>query len=98
LGLEHRIGSLDPGKRADVVRFGGTVELAAIHDPYQQLVYAASPRTVSDVWVDGARLVADGELTRLDEREQVERCRPLAVDLAVASGLVDQGLSWLATT
>jgi hypothetical protein len=74
------------------------VELAAIHDPYQQLVYAASPRTVSDVWVDGARLVADGELTRLDEREQVERCRPLAVDLAVASGLVDQGLSWLATT
>jgi cytosine/adenosine deaminase-related metal-dependent hydrolase len=98
LGLDHRIGSLDPGKRADVVRFGGTVELAAIHDPYQQLVYAASPRTVSDVWVDGARLVADGELTRLDEREQVERCRPLAVDLAVASGLVDQGLSWLATT
>ncbi len=98
LGLDDRIGSLEPGKRADVVLFGGTVELAAIHDPYQQLVYASSPRTVSDVWVEGAQLVADGTLTRLDEREQIERCRPLAVELAVASGLVDKGFSWIATT
>ena len=98
LGLDDRIGSLEPGKRADIVLFSGTAELAAVHDPYQQLVYAASPRSVSDVWVDGIRLVAGAAPTLLDEREQIERCRPLATRLAIDAGLVEQGFSWLGTT
>lgn len=95
LGLDDRIGSLEPGKRADLALFGGTAELAAIHDPYQQLVYCTSPRSVSDVWVDGVRLVSDSQPTQLSEREQVERCRPLATELVAASGLVDRGISML---
>lgn len=98
LGLEDEIGALEPGKRADLVRFAGTVELATIHDPYQQVVYCTSPRSVADVWVDGRRLLVDGETTELDETASVEACRPLAIELAERAGLIASGASWLPTT
>lgn len=87
LGLDARIGSLEVGKRADVVHLGGSLETAVLHDPVQQLVYGSSPRAVRDVWVDGRRLVADHHPTTVDEAEQIAACRPLAVQLATAAGL-----------
>ena len=98
LGVADRVGSLEPGKRADVVLVGGTAELANIHDPYQQVAFCTSPRSVSDVWVDGRRLLADGVLTALDEAEQIARCRPLAETLVREAGLVKGGLSHLCET
>ncbi|NIA24523.1 MAG: amidohydrolase family protein [Gammaproteobacteria bacterium] len=95
LGVADRIGSLEPGKRADVVLLGGTAELANIHDPYQQIAYCISPRSVSDVWVDGRRLLAAGVPTTVDEAEQIARCRPLAETLVRESGLVAEGMSRL---
>ncbi|MEY3020344.1 MAG: hypothetical protein RLZZ272_1328 [Actinomycetota bacterium] len=95
LGLDERIGSLEVGKRADVVLVEGTVEVANLHDPVQQLVYATSPRSVRDVWVDGRHVLAEGHVTTVDEAEQVARCRPLARDLARASGLAARGFSAL---
>jgi Amidohydrolase family len=54
LGLDRLVGSLEPGKRADLVLLdGNTSEPATIHDPWQQAVYCATARCVSDVWVDG---------------------------------------------
>ena len=87
LGIDSRVGSLEPGKRADVVLLDPTVELAAIHDPYQQVVYCAGPRSVSNVWVDGRRLLADGRLTTIDETEQIVRGRSLARAVASRAGL-----------
>ncbi|MDE0288550.1 MAG: amidohydrolase [bacterium] len=87
LGIDGRVGSLEPGKRADVVLLDPTVELAAIHDPYQQAVYCAGPRSVSNVWVDGHRLLADGRLTTIDETEQIVRGRSLARAVAARAGL-----------
>ncbi|GIU97846.1 MAG: N-ethylammeline chlorohydrolase [Actinomycetota bacterium] len=98
LGLDDRIGSLEPGKRADVVRLAGTVELATVHDPYQQVVFCAGPRSVRDAWVEGHRLLADGALVDLDEDGVIEASRPLARELAERAGLVEAGLSWLPTT
>ncbi|MEO8142949.1 MAG: TRZ/ATZ family hydrolase [Betaproteobacteria bacterium] len=61
LGLETRIGSLRPGKAADLaaVRLAGP-ELVPCYDPASQLVYAAGRQQVTDVWVAGKRLVCDG--------------------------------------
>lgn len=98
LGMADRIGSLEPGKRADVVLLGGTAELANIHDPYQQVVYCTSPRSVLDVWVDGRRLLADGALTTIDEAEQIAKCRPLAEQLVRESGLATERMSRLCET
>jgi cytosine/adenosine deaminase-related metal-dependent hydrolase len=95
LGLDGRIGSLEPGKRADVVRLrGDRPGLANVHDPRQQVVYCASVADVADVWVDGARRVMDGHLVDHDLAALVEASRPLAADLVTRAGL--QGFSWLA--
>jgi 5-methylthioadenosine/S-adenosylhomocysteine deaminase len=95
LGLDGLVGSLEPGKRADVVRLrGDRPGLANIHDPRQQVVYCCSPADVADVWVDGVRRVADGRLVDHDPAALVEASRPLAAELATRAGL--QGLSRLA--
>jgi len=88
LGLERRIGSLEPGKRADVVRLrGDRPGLANVHDPRQQVVYCTSPSDVADVWVDGARRVMDGHLVGHDLAALVEASRPLAAELVALAGL-----------
>jgi len=67
LGLDARIGSIEPGKSADLaaVRLG-EVETAPVHHVVSQLVYAASRRQVSDVWIEGRRVLENGETTTLD--------------------------------
>jgi 5-methylthioadenosine/S-adenosylhomocysteine deaminase len=70
LGLEDRIGSLEPGKRADMAAVNlEAPELLPCYDPLSHLVYAAGREHVTQVWVDGERVVEDGQLTRLDPRE-----------------------------
>lgn len=68
LGLAEEIGSVQPGKWADLC----CVDLARpatwpVYDPVAQLVYAATRSQVADVWVAGRRMVADGCLARMDE-------------------------------
>ena len=95
LGLEGTVGSLQPGRRADVVRLrGDRPGLANVHDPRQQVVYCTSPADVADVWVDGVRRVAGGELVGHDLAALVAASRPLAAELASRAGL--GGLSRLA--
>ncbi len=67
LGLDHETGSLEVGKRADlvVVRTDG-VQVAPVTDPVATLVYATQARDVEHVFVDGRSLVKQGELTTLD--------------------------------
>ncbi len=90
LGLDDRIGTLEPGKRADIVRFHGLgAGLATVHDPYQQLVYCASPQDVADVWVDGVARVRGGSLVDLDLPALVAASRPLADELVTRAGMQD---------
>jgi cytosine/adenosine deaminase-related metal-dependent hydrolase len=88
LGLDGLVGSLEPGRRADVLRLAGDRPgLANVHDPTQQLVYCASPADVADVWVDGRRRVAGGRLVGHDLAALVRASRPLAVELVTRAGL-----------
>jgi 5-methylthioadenosine/S-adenosylhomocysteine deaminase len=88
LGLNGLVGSLEPGKRADVVRLDGDRPgLANVHDPYQQVVYCTSPTDVADVWVDGHRRVMDGHLVDHDLAGLVDVSRPLAAELVTRAGL-----------
>jgi cytosine/adenosine deaminase-related metal-dependent hydrolase len=93
LGLDAAIGSLEPGKRADVVLFQDAVEVGVLHDPAGQLVYGASPRAVADVLVDGVRVVRDHRVVTVDEREQLAVCRPLVARIARDAGFAASGVS-----
>jgi 5-methylthioadenosine/S-adenosylhomocysteine deaminase len=70
LGLDGQIGSLVPGKSADMTAVDlSSPELAPCYDPVSHLVYAAGREHVSHVWVNGELLVEKGRLTRLESAE-----------------------------
>jgi 5-methylthioadenosine/S-adenosylhomocysteine deaminase len=75
LGLGARIGSIEPGKRADLAALAlRGPELTPCYDPVSHLVYAAGREHVTHVWVEGELLVRDGALANpaagLDTRWQ----------------------------
>ncbi|MBI3899088.1 MAG: TRZ/ATZ family hydrolase [Gammaproteobacteria bacterium] len=76
LGLDDRIGSLTVGKAADItaVDLSG-IATQPIYDPVSQLVYAAGRDQVTDVWVNGRRLLADRRLVELDETVVLDKAR-----------------------
>jgi len=70
LGLEREIGSIVPGKQADLA----AVELSALetlpcYDPVSDLLYAAGREHVTHAWVAGEPCLADRRLTGLDVDE-----------------------------
>lgn len=76
LGLGDRIGSLVPGKWADVCAIRlDDVESAPLYHPLSQIVYASGRQQVTDVWVAGEHLLRDRVLTRLDEAGILARAR-----------------------
>jgi 5-methylthioadenosine/S-adenosylhomocysteine deaminase len=88
LGLDDRVGSLDLGKRADIVRFTGLRPgLAIVHDPYQQVALCSSPSDVADVWVDGQQRVADTELVDWSLTDLVLDAKPAGIELARKANL-----------
>lgn len=63
LDLGDQVGSLQVGKRADVITVQrNSLALQPWHDPRAGLAYAARGLDVQDVWVDGQPRVADGKL------------------------------------
>lgn len=67
LGWEQAIGSLEPGKFADLaaVRLD-SIETQPMYSVISQLVYAAGRHLVSDVWIAGERKLRDGTLCDID--------------------------------
>jgi 5-methylthioadenosine/S-adenosylhomocysteine deaminase len=67
LGLEAEIGSLEPGKWADLIAIDlGGPETLPVYDPVSHIVYAAGRQQVTDVWVAGRRLLEHRRLTSID--------------------------------
>ncbi|MCT9078333.1 amidohydrolase family protein [Streptomyces fulvoviolaceus] len=63
-GLEHRTGSLTPGKRADVVAIDATaLNVAPVHDAAAAVTLSADVSNVETVIVDGVVRKRDGRLT-----------------------------------
>jgi len=69
LGLEALVGSLVPGKFADLCAIGfGEPELTPCYDPVSHLVYSAGRAQVSHVWVAGEIRLEQGKLVGFDNR------------------------------
>lgn len=88
LGLHDTVGSIEPGKRADlaVVHLGGA-HAEPGGDVYSRLVYACTSRDVRHVLVDGRVVVKRGEHQTLDEGEVLANARREAKKLVARAGL-----------
>ncbi len=76
MGLDHRIGSLESGKAADIVAIEiGELETLPLYNPASQLVYANNSHRVSHLWVNGRSLLKKGELQTLNTRELAVKAR-----------------------
>jgi 5-methylthioadenosine/S-adenosylhomocysteine deaminase len=74
LGLEKEIGSIEVGKKADLV----TIQLSELHtsprpaDILSSIVYSAVASDIQTVLVDGRILMKDRKLLTLDERQVID--------------------------
>ena len=67
LGLDNEIGSIEPGKLADLTAIDlDTINCWPVHNPVSHLAYAVKASQVSHVWVGGKELLSDGVLQSID--------------------------------
>jgi 5-methylthioadenosine/S-adenosylhomocysteine deaminase len=89
LGLDQEIGSLEPGKRADIT----IINLDNVHmtprpsDPSSTVVYAAQSSDVRTVIIDGQTVMRDRQLLTLNEREVIDEAEREAALLSKRAGL-----------
>ena len=67
VGLADRIGSLEPGKKADIViRTNNIPEVHPTTDPISSLIYSSGSKSVDTVIIDGKIVIENGSPTRVD--------------------------------
>jgi 5-methylthioadenosine/S-adenosylhomocysteine deaminase len=78
LGMDAEVGSLEKGKKADLVLFDGRrAEWSALLDPVNNLVYAADGRSVRMVVADGRVVVDEGRVVFADEAAVADRVQEI---------------------
>jgi cytosine/adenosine deaminase-related metal-dependent hydrolase len=88
LGLEAEIGSLEVGKKADMVLFDTRrPEWRTLFNPVNTLVYSADGRSVHTVIVDGRVVVENGQACYVDEWELIRRVQTLGENLLKRTGV-----------
>ncbi len=93
LGWSDRVGSLEPGKLADLILVDlNQPHLAPVHDPVSVLVYNASGRDVTHVMVGGRFLVEDRRLRTGDVQEIITNAQEVAQRVWHAGGLKPIGV------
>ena len=87
LGLDNEIGSIEVGKRADLVVFDTRrAEWSALLDPVNNLIYAADGRSVRTVIADGRVVVEDGRVLFANEGRVADRVQELGEALLTRTG------------
>lgn len=87
VGLDGVTGSIELGKRADIVVVGTDhPAMAPVHDPVSALVYSALGHEVTDVFIDGRAVMRGGRVTSVDERAVMALSRKAADDLTARAG------------
>jgi 5-methylthioadenosine/S-adenosylhomocysteine deaminase len=76
LGFGDRVGSIEPGKQADLVCVDlDALETQPLHHVISQLVYACGRHQVTDVWIAGQRRLRERALVDMDEAALVANAR-----------------------
>jgi 5-methylthioadenosine/S-adenosylhomocysteine deaminase len=92
-GLQHMIGSLEVGKRADIViRSTDMAEMMPSIDPAHQLVAVGHGPTANTVFVNGRVVLRDGKPTRVDGRSIFAKAQKSVQQIVDRLGLKPPGL------
>jgi 5-methylthioadenosine/S-adenosylhomocysteine deaminase len=76
LHMEKEIGSLEAGKKADLVVLNlGVPNAVPTYDVYSQIVYSLKASEVETVMIGGKTVMKDGKLLKVDEASVVEKAR-----------------------
>lgn len=90
LGWDDEIGSLEPGKQADLVFFDTNHHEWTPYDrPEQALVWSASIASIAETWVAGRAVYADGKVQTIDEDALRAEARERAAAIIARAGLHD---------
>ena len=93
-GMAAELGSLEPGKRADIVLRGrGAAEAYPDNNACHVLALNMGPGSVDTVLVDGRIVFADGHSTRVDERQIYQEVSDSVAERARRLG-IDPGPAW----
>ena len=99
VGLEKEIGSLETGKKADLVIFDPyeCAKAVPLHNPCSTLVYSASMKNITGVLVDGREIMRDGVILTVDDEKKVLReAQQCAENLCIRGGITNrmEGHKW----
>ena len=87
LGLDRTIGSLEAGKRADLIIVSmASARQTPLYDPISHLVYATRGDDVQTTIVNGKVLMRDRKMLTLDERAVLADARKQAGTVRAAVG------------
>lgn len=83
LGMGKDTGSLEVGKKADIIVIGlNKPHLTPIYSEYSHLVYAASGADVDTVLINGKVVMENRKLLTIDEEEVMQKVREIAVRIS----------------
>jgi len=94
LGMAHEIGSLEAGKKADLILIDLETPWVNPIRPQQlvsNIVYNANGSDVTDVFVDGRQVVANRRPTMIDMREALRQCQATSAALWQRAGALFGG-------
>jgi cytosine/adenosine deaminase-related metal-dependent hydrolase len=95
LGLAQEIGSIEVGKKADLVLFDARrAEWSAIFDPVNNLVYSADGRSVHTVVADGRVVVDNYQVTFADEAALTSQVQAIGEQVLARTGTRPPGSRW----
>jgi 5-methylthioadenosine/S-adenosylhomocysteine deaminase len=82
LGLEKEIGTIEEGKKADIIVVDlNSPHLCPLYDPFSAIVYSADGADVKDVVVNGRVLMKDRQFTTLNPVEIMERVKDISKEI-----------------
>ena len=92
LGMDEKIGSLEPGKQADLIRIDlSAPRMQPIYDHYATLVFSAMPVDVLDVMVAGQWLMRSREVLSLERKKIMRDALQIATAFKAEMARIDAG-------
>ena len=85
LGIADRVGSVEPGKWADIILLDlNKPHLTPLYNPFSQVVYAASGSDVTTVIIGGRVVMRNGRLLTIDAEKAMAEARKIAAEVVGA--------------